>query len=146
MRGRTATPAIAILMTISGCGAATQLANYQVPIGVLTMAPGRDEPPTTHVGRAELLALQETSLETALERLRPEWLRVNPSSRQVEAQATASVYVDDMYMGGLESLRLVPVATVVELRYLSPSRANDWFGTGCRCGAGVIFVTTRNRR
>jgi hypothetical protein len=112
----------------------------------MMVVPARDESSTKRVAHAELISLQETSVEAALRQLRPEWMRVNPSSRQVEGQTTASVYVDDVYTGGLDALRLIPVSAVVDLRYLSPSEASDRFGTGCRCGAGVIVVTTRNTR
>jgi hypothetical protein len=70
---------------------------------------------------------------------------VNPSSRQVTAAARASVYVDDVYTGELEALRLIPVSAVVDARLLAPSVAHDQFGPGCRCGAGVIVVTTRRK-
>jgi hypothetical protein len=118
MRHRAALPSIAALASaLAGCG------------------------PT--IVRSDLMAIQETSLEAALQRLRPEWLRLNPSARQVGQPARASVYVDNVYAGDLDVLRLVPVSTVIDVRFLAPSAARDQFGAMCRCEAGVILVATR---
>jgi len=137
---------IVLIAAVSACSSGVARGGDLSPTIAMIIVPMRDESLANRVARTELLPLQETSVETALRRLRPEWMRLNPSSRQIEAPTTASVYVDDVYTGGLEMLRLIPVAAVVDLRYLSPSRATDRFGSGCRCGAGVILVTTRNTR
>jgi hypothetical protein len=96
--------------------------------------------------RADLASLQETSLDAALNQLRPEWLRVSPSSRQVAEPTHASVYIDNVYTGDIESLRLVPVSAVIEVSFLGSSAARDRFGLGCRCAAGAIVVVTRNTK
>jgi hypothetical protein len=95
------------------------------------------------VVRADLASLQETSLDAALSQLRPEWLRVSPSSRQIAEPARASVYIDNVYTGDLGILRLVPVSDVIEVSFLGPSAARDRFGLGCQCAAGAIVVVTR---
>ena len=147
MRQRVVVPTVSVLIAaVSACSAAMARRGDPSSSGAMMVVPAREESSTTRVAHAELIPLEETSVDAALRRLRPEWLRVNPSARQVEGQATASVFVDDVYTGGLEALSLIPVAAVVDLRYLSPSMASDRFGTGCRCGAGVILVTTRNSR
>jgi hypothetical protein len=83
------------------------------------------------------------SLDEAVRRLRPEWLRASPSARQSAEPGAASVYTRDSYVGGLEALRLIPIAAVEEMRYLTPTAARSWFGMFCRCAGGVIVVTTR---
>ena len=146
MRQRVVVPTVsALIAAVTACSGMARRGDPS-PSSAMMVVPARDESSTTRVAHAELIPLEETSVDAALRRLRPEWLRVNPSSRQVEGQATASVFVDDVYTGGLEALSLIPAAAVVDLRYLSPSMASDRFGAGCRCGAGVILVTTRNSR
>jgi hypothetical protein len=135
-----------LIAAVSACGSGIARGSDLSPAGAMMIIPLRDERSANRVAHAELMPLEETSVETALRRLRPEWMRVNPSSLQIEGQATASVFVDDVYTGGLEALRLIPVAEVVDLRYLPPSIAHDRFGAGCRCEAGVILVATRNAR
>ena len=82
------------------------------------------------------------SLDDALRRLRPEWFRLPGSGRQAAEPAIVSVYVDLVYAGGVDALRLVPVPAVRGVRYLTPSAARDRFGTGCPCAGGVILVST----
>ena len=147
MRQHAFAPTVSVLIAaVSACSSGMAHRGDLSPSGAMMVLPARDESSANRVAHAELISLDETSVDAALRRLRPEWMRVNPSSRQVEGQATASVYVDDLYTGGLEALRLIPVAAVVDLRFLSPSMANDRFGAGCRCGSGVILVTTRTAR
>jgi hypothetical protein len=71
---------------------------------------GLDRGKTTadHIEHDELAALDRESLDAALLRLRPEWLRVNPSSRHVAAPGRASIYIDGVYLGEPTALRLVP--------------------------------------
>ena len=87
--------------------------------------------------------MSELSLDEAVRRLRPEWLRTSPSARQSAEPGSASVYARDSYVGGLEALWLIPVGAVDEMRYLTPTAARSWFGMFCRCAGGVIVVTTR---
>jgi hypothetical protein len=142
---RAITPGV-LIAAVSACGAGVARGNDLWPTGAMMIIPARDEWSADRVAHAELMSVDETSVETALRRLRPEWMRINPSSLQIEGLATASVFVDDMYTGGLETLRLIPVAEVTDVRFLSPSIAHDRFGAGCRCGAGVILVATRPAR
>ena len=86
--------------------------------------------------------MTEMSLDDAVRRLRPEWLRVSPTDRQQAERGVASVYANGSYVGGLEALRLIPVRAVEEMRYLMPTAARSWFGMLCPCTGGVIVVTT----
>lgn len=87
--------------------------------------------------------MAELSLDEAVRRLRPEWMRASPSARQSAEPGSASVYTRDTYVGGLEALRLIPIGVVEEMRYLTPTAARSWLGMFCRCAGGVIVVTTR---
>jgi hypothetical protein len=116
------------------------------PLDAMTITAARGGSSANRVVHAELARLQETSLDAALSQLRPEWFRVNPSSRQISGPARASVYIDEVYTGELGILRLVPVSAVIDVSYLGPSAARDRFGLGCQCAAGAIVVVTRNRK
>lgn len=144
MRHRTALPSIAaVVAALAGCGRTIVRSSELSPFDVIAVGPAHGGSSATRVVRSDLMAIQETSLDAALGRLRPEWLRVNPSSRQVAQPAHASVYIDNVYMGDLDALRLVPVSAVIDVRFLAPSAARDQFGSACRCEAGVILVVTR---
>ena len=106
------------------------------------LAPVGRQSPSDRLARQDLASITELSLDEAVRRLRPEWLRVSPSARQSAEPGSASVYANDSYVGGLEALRLIPVGAVEEMRYLTPSAARSWFGMFCPCAGGVILVTT----
>jgi hypothetical protein len=109
-------------------------------------APTRS-PKSDRVSGADLKSLGDLSLDQALRRLRPNFLRVNPTGRVgSESGAFATIYIDNSYAGAPDMLRLVPVASVEEVFYLTPSAAHDRFGAYCSCSAGVIVVSTHRSR
>ena len=102
---------------------------------------------SNRVGADELRALEDQSLEEALIRLRPNFLRADPGAAvRPGGPGVPSIYIDNSYVGTTDALRLVPVMAVVEVLYLPPSAAHDRFGAYCQCSAGVIVVVTRRPR
>lgn len=101
---------------------------------------------TKHLGRADLASVQGTTVAEAVLQLRPEWLRPNPSPGRPQEDQRASVYIDGTRIGGTDELRFVPLATAIDLQFLSASAAWDRFGPLCRCPSGVILVVTRPSR
>ena len=144
-RRAAATSIMGAFVALSGCRSGMIHSSDVAPFGVMTV-PARNASLANRVVRADLASLQETSLDAALSQLRPEWLRVSPSSRQVADPAHASVYIDNVYTGDIGILRLIPVSAVIEASYLGPSAARDRFGLGCQCAAGAIVVVTRNTK
>jgi len=143
MRHHVVASSLAVTLLVgSGCTAAIVHPSGS-PLDATLMIAAHGESSGNHVAHAELLPLQEISIDEALRQIRPEWLRVNASSRATVEPARASVYVDDLYVGELDALRLIPVSAVTDLRFLAPSVARDRFGSGCHCSAGVILVMTR---
>lgn len=140
-----ATWIVGAFVALSGCGSGMIHASDVAPLGVMTV-PARNGSFANRVVRTDLASLQETSLDAALSQLRPEWLRVSPSSRQVADPARASVYIDNVYTGDIGILRLIPVSAVIEASFLGPSAARDRFGLGCQCAAGAIVVVTRSTK
>lgn len=98
---------------------------------------------TGPLGRRDMAAFEGRALGEALMQLRPDWLRVNPSSRSADGTSRAVVYVNDVPAGGTGALQSIPSGVAVEVRLLSPSEARARYGLGCRCPAGAILVRTR---
>lgn len=83
-----------------------------------------------------------TNFSTALDivqRLRPQWLRAR--SQGFGGGITASVYVDDVRFGDLDSLRSIPAQSVAEIEWIDAGTATQRWGTGNMGGA--ILVRTR---
>jgi hypothetical protein len=132
---------VVVLIVMAACG--SRLAQQTaMPIRTSPFDGDRGTPATS-VLHAELEPLEAASLDDALRRLRPEWMRLNPVVRQVGVPGYATVYVDNLYAGSLEALSLVPISAVLSARFLSPAVARDRYGSACRCGNGVILLVTR---
>ena len=100
-----------------------------------------------YIGGAELTNTGQETLADVVLRLRPEWLRWNPTSRGMTSEsARASVYTDGIYSGETDVLRTIPPEVVIDARYLPPVEARNRFGSACHCAGGVILVRTRTDR
>jgi len=75
----------------------------------------------------------------AVQLLRPQWLRTRgvSSTSSLEAIEVAT-YVNGSRYGGVENLRNVPAANVIELRYLNATDATTLYGTGNLGGAIIV--------
>ncbi|HEX7024367.1 MAG TPA: hypothetical protein VF187_06085 [Gemmatimonadales bacterium] len=94
------------------------------------------------VDQAEIRAVETgyTALE-AVQRLRPEFLSRHAAPRPGDMEeGFAVVYLDGIRLGGLQTLRNIPVSTIVQIRYLRPFDAAQWLGRTHR--GGVIAVST----
>lgn len=92
---------------------------------------------------AELIATEETNAGDAIAKLRPDFLRGRLLAGFQPSEV--AVYVDESYLGDVTVLRLVPINSVVEIRFESSNEAFARFGLTCHCSGGAIFVTTRKR-
>jgi hypothetical protein len=102
-------------------------------------------PRALYIGRAEIGNVAQETLQGVVLRLRPDWLRWNPTSRSnVDPPARASVYTDGIYSGETDLLRTIPTEVVIDARYLPPVEARNRFGSSCHCAGGVILVRTRS--
>lgn len=138
--GRTVIRALGTLGIALATGCATASAS------LTTTASGvRHDSSRYSLGPTELGASRASNAEEAIRRVRPEWLRANPTLRHGEPAAHAVVYVGDSYLGELDVLRLVQTAEISAIRYLTPMEARGRFGPSCGCGAGAIVVTRIER-
>jgi hypothetical protein len=115
-------------------------------MAVAALAPPLSERPgALYIGRAELTNAGQETLEDVVRRLRPQWLRWNPTSGSLTGEsARASVYTDGIYSGETDALRTIPPKSVIDARYLPPVEARNRFGSACHCVGGVILVRTRS--
>lgn len=108
---------------------------------------GAVEPPTggsrsDRIAAAELATIRGNTAD-AVRKLRPEFLRVHDQRTSVSGSATTpSVYVNGRYAGEASVLELIPLAVVLEIRYVDAIAAKSMFGSYCPCDQGVIFVRT----
>lgn len=94
----------------------------------------------------EMEAAQELNVLSALQRLRPNWVRergaATIASLSDEVGRYPAVRVDGIPRpGGLEELRSMDTREVVQIRFLSASDATTMYGTGF--ANGLIEITTR---
>lgn len=80
----------------------------------------------------ELASSSAKEVFEAIDLLRPQWFRKRGGN------AAFAVYVNNVRMDIIESLRGIPTTQVEEIRYLSPNAATTLFGTGHMGGAIVV--------
>lgn len=88
--------------------------------------------------REQLLETNERNLYTAIQRLRPQWLRSRGS--QVSG-AEVALFVDGTPRGNVSELSSIPIDGIVEVQYYGVTEAGFTFGTAGGVG-GVIEVRT----
>jgi hypothetical protein len=72
----------------------------------------------------------------AVELLRPQFFRSRgETSILLRAETQTNVYLDNMRLGGLETLRDVPISGLQSIRYLSAGEAANRWGTNQTGGA-----------
>lgn len=86
----------------------------------------------------------ESDLYTAIQMIRPHFLRTRGATSMQTASDPIRVYVNNVSVGGIEYLRNFRATDVREVRWLSPADATTLHGTGNTSGA--IMVTMRRGR
>jgi len=117
-------------LSMTACAAATSSSPRSFS------ASGRDV-----ITAAEIVASRVTDVYQAVTQLRPEFLRRHGATAvPLIASPMVDVYLDELPLGGAESLRSIPLDRVRLIRYISPVEADlRWGGSH---SAGVILVTT----
>jgi len=133
---------VASCVAVTGC-LSHQGATSEPRAALATMGTPKCAPRSQCLDRAEIASVELGSLDEVLQRLRPEWLRVNLRAGGVDEPSRPSVYADGRYLADLEVLRSIPSRVVTDVRYLAPVEARVEFGSRCRCAGGVILVRTQ---
>jgi len=97
------------------------------------------------ITREEILevAMRHEDLLQVIRALRPHFLAPPRGARSMMngPPAPVQLYVDDTRRSGLDELRMIKPASVEEVRYLEPSKAQDQYGI--THNGGAILVTLR---
>ena len=90
----------------------------------------------------DLVATDETNLYTAIQELRPLWLRPRGAT-SVVAVTVVTVFVDGSLRGDASELRGMSLIDIVDVTYLSASEATFRFGTVAGSGGTIEIRTMR---
>lgn len=106
---------------------------------------------------AEIRQSGRADMYSVISVLRPEWLvtqgtnsfRETPKGQSVglsvvitdEGIPTLKVYLNNAYLGGIETLREIPAADASVVEYLTPAEATQRFGAGHTHGAIIVYTT-----
>lgn len=138
--------ALALMFSLAQTGcvstAGTPIAHNNVNRkNVSSYRPYATSPSPAVITYSELSGVEATSLEQAIRRLRPEFLRERNQSSQLLVSATPDVYMDDRYYGELGSLGMIPLREVREVRLVSAVESTVRYGRSH--AGGTIVVRTR---
>jgi hypothetical protein len=125
----------------AGCGAKGA---PPVPSPTAAAAPARSS--SDVISAAEIRPGEHRDVYEAVQRLRPQFLRARGAT-SIRATSTEEnlpvVFLDEQRLGGVSTMRGLPVENVHEIRFIAPRDATTRWGTGYT--AGVILVVTRSR-
>ena len=98
-------------------------------------------------GRSDLIVADQlrsrgfASVYDAVEQLRSNWLRTRGRDSLMGPPSEVQVYLDNVRMGGVATLRQISPATVTYVQWYNANDATARWGIGH--GAGAIYVSTR---
>lgn len=98
------------------------------------------------ITKADIDATPAGNAYDLVNRLRPQWLRPTGIGSVSGGTATSYgivVFLDNVRMGGLESLRSMDAGSIMSIRYMTAERAASLPGIGRDPVAGAIVVSTR---
>lgn len=124
------------------------LARLLAPAIVLLIAACASAPGTRRNGAgghhlittAELQAAGMTSAFTAVQTLRPHWLRPRGTTT-FTGRESIKVYLDGLLLGGAEQLQQITTSSISSIRFLDANEATQRWGLDH--GHGAIVVSTR---
>jgi hypothetical protein len=89
----------------------------------------------------EIKTSSASNLYDAIRSQRPEWL-IKRGQTSINLEGDIVVYVDNVALGGPESLKSIDVQSVQTVRFLNASEAQMRFGVGHMHGAIVVITRT----
>jgi len=100
-----------------------------------------ERPSANLITRAEMEQARYASLYDVVQALRGRWLQSRGPNTLLGRPVEVQVMVDDMRMGGVESLRSLKTDNVVSVQFVDPVAAGQRWGG--KYAQGTIVVTTR---
>jgi hypothetical protein len=101
---------------------------------------GRPSTDRNLITREQLRTQRFNTPYDAVEALRSNWLKTKGTD-SFRTPSQVLVYLDDIRLGGVETLREIGIDTIVSIRYIDGLAATARWGLDH--GQGVIFVSTR---
>lgn len=98
------------------------------------------------ITKADIDATPSGNAYDLVNRLRPQWLRPTGVGSMSGGTATSYgivVFLDNVRMGGLETLRSMDSGSIMSIRYMTAERAASLPGIGRDPISGAIVVSTR---
>ena len=92
--------------------------------------------------RAQLVDTRQSTLFSAVQMLRPNWLRAR-GSNSLSGSSEVVLYVNGAPYGTVRDLNAIPIEAVEDIRYMSASEAGARYGTTAG-NSGLLLVRTRN--
>ncbi len=97
------------------------------------------------ITESQLSEVDAINAYTAVQQLRPRWLRSRgPTSMSQPMGTLPAVYADNMRLGDISALQAIPIAEIAEIRYISAADATTRWGTGV--AGGVIEIIRKRRK
>lgn len=129
---------------MEGPGVMRAVAAMALTVAVWGCAPSRSPVTRTpnEITPAEIAAADVRTAYELVERLRPVWLR-SRGERSLRLPTEIVVYQNETMLGGLESLRALPIEMVHSMRVLDSAEAGRLTGLGSRHVERVIMVVMR---
>lgn len=106
-----------------------------------TGASGRSS--STVLTQEEMARAGHNDAFSAVQSMRPQWLRVRGASSMSGGGEAVQVYLDGSRLGGVDHLRSLTVTSISTISHLDGLEATQRYGLGH--GAGAILVSTRGR-
>jgi hypothetical protein len=115
-----------VLVALGACTPSPYTGN-PIPSGDILLAP-------------EIVQARVIDTYQAVSQLRPQFLKVREPLIPILGRKGLRVYLDDVELGGVDALRMIPIDQVTAIRYLSASDAQLRWGNDLP--SGVILVST----
>ena len=130
---------VLISVSIAACSSTSATSSETVAL--------RTSPARNVITATEIVRSRVSDVYQAVTQLRPDFLRRRSASMATLTPSRSNavvVYLDEMPLGGEETLRSIPLERVRVIRFLSPFDADlRWGGSH---PAGAILVTTMKSR
>ena len=94
------------------------------------------------LSRSEINGASVNDVYDAIARLRPQFFnRRGETSFLLRSKTYVNVYIDNMRLGGIESLRGIPVESIVSIRYYNAAEATYRWGMN-NSGGAIQLITS----
>ena len=93
------------------------------------------------LGAEEIRTSSASNLYDVIRSFRPEWL-IKRGQTSINLEGDIVVYMDNVALGGPESLKSIDIHSVQSVRFLNASEAQMRYGNGHMHGAIVVVTRT----